>query len=286
MVNYKTRIFFEPETNSLGADVIIYSEEGDKIDTILITSESKYNELHQQIQEIDNKFIDVNELTTILVNVQNELEINATKFAGMDINSFSLVGHTHEDLPPKNHASVNQEYGVASTSEFGHAKLINNLAVSQYNSGEALSAYQGNVLKNLIDTVKSDLMKWEQITLSGHNSIANYCRLYVNKALRLARFTYNRTGVVKGVASTKTNGKNDNPSPYTINGKATTNGIYLHTAGAIPESYSPTIYVATPSYRGDFVLRLISDGSILVHNLNGKSVNGGFEIHANLLYHY
>lgn len=286
MVNYKTRIFFEPETNSLGADVIIYSDEGDKVDTILITSESKYNELYQQIQEIDNRFIDLNELTTILANVQNELEINATKFAGLDITSFSLVGHTHEDLPPKNHASVNQEYGVASTSEYGHAKLINNLAVSQYIRGEALSAYQGSVLKDLIDTVKSDLMKWEKINLSGHNNVANYCNVYVNKALRLARVTYNRTGVVKGVASTKTNGKNDNPSPYTINGKATIDGIYLHTAGAIPENYSPTTYVATPLYRGDIVLRVIGDGSILVHNLNGKSSDGGFTIRANLLYHY
>ena len=286
MVNYKTRIFFEPETNSLGADVIIYSDEGDKIDTILITSESKYNELYQQIQDIDNTFIDLTELTTILANVQNELEVNATKFAGLEIGSFSLVGHTHDDLPPKNHASVNQEYGVASTSEFGHAKLINNLSAGQYSSGEALSAYQGAVLKNLIDTVKSDLMKWEKITLEGHNSVASYCNLYVNKALRLARFTYNRTGVVKGIASTKTNGSNDNPSPYTINGKATIDGIYLHTEGAIPESYSPSTYIATPIYRGDIVLRLISDGSILVHNLNGKSSDGGFTIRANLLYHY
>ncbi|WP_407454420.1 hypothetical protein [Methanobrevibacter sp.] len=181
MVNYKTRIFFEPDTNSLGADVIIYSEEGDKIDTILVTTESKYNELAEQIENIDDTYIDLNELHTILANVQNDLIINATKFQGYDLDQFSLVGHTHNEYAQKNHAASSQTYGVGSASRYGHTKVIDNLTSTQYVAGESLSANQGKVLKNLIDQNNEAIIGDTISTFNNPTTNAGICRITLKK---------------------------------------------------------------------------------------------------------
>lgn len=181
MVNYKTRIFFEPDTNSLGADVIIYSEEGDKIDTILITSESKYNELAEQIENIDERYVDLNELTNLLANVQNELVINATKFQGFDLDHFSVVGHSHSNYAQKSHSSSTTEYGVGSSSQYGHNKVIDNLNSSQFVAGESLSAYQGNVLKNLINQNSAAIIGESFARFNNPTSNAGTCEITLKK---------------------------------------------------------------------------------------------------------
>ena len=44
---------------------------------------------------------------------------------------------------PQNHASTDTKYGVATSGNYGHTKIINNLTTSSYVDGQALSAYQG-----------------------------------------------------------------------------------------------------------------------------------------------
>lgn len=44
---------------------------------------------------------------------------------------------------PQNHASTATTYGVGTSSNYGHTKIINNLTTSSYSDGQALSAYQG-----------------------------------------------------------------------------------------------------------------------------------------------
>ena len=53
---------------------------------------------------------------------------------------------------PTSHASSDSTYGLGSTSNYGHVKTINGLTQSSHSNGTALSAYQGKVLKDLIDT--------------------------------------------------------------------------------------------------------------------------------------
>lgn len=50
------------------------------------------------------------------------------------------------NMPPNSHASSTTTYGVGTTANFGHCKIINDLTHSNYGDGEALSAYQGKVL--------------------------------------------------------------------------------------------------------------------------------------------
>lgn len=55
---------------------------------------------------------------------------------------------------PTNHASygTSYPYGLGSTTNYGHCKTINGLTQSSHSDGTALSAYQGKILKDLIDT--------------------------------------------------------------------------------------------------------------------------------------
>ena len=281
-------MYYEKDNETIGAEVKLYSDTGENIDNILITSESKFRELADKILDIDETYIDKAELISILVNAQSELQINATKLNGYSPNDFARTVHSHDTYAQTNHSSSLTTYGAGTTTNYGHNKIANNLTTTEYRDGEVLSAYQGKVLNDLINSTKAEITKWDKITLSGHNNVADYCTLYVNKALRLARVTYNRANVKKGVASTKnSSNKDNNPSPYWIVGKATVGGIYLHKDGAIPSDYQPSTRVAQPFYRGDFVFRVESDGSIRVHNILGKgSTDSGVDIHQNILYRY
>jgi hypothetical protein len=51
---------------------------------------------------------------------------------------------------PNSHASSATTYGVGTTANYGHCKTINGLTQSSHVNGNALSAYQGKVLKDLI----------------------------------------------------------------------------------------------------------------------------------------
>lgn len=288
MVDYKTRIFYETETGMMGAEVKLYSEEGENIDNIVITSESKLAEIAERVLEMDDTYVDMEELTSVLLNASEQITINATRFQGYVPADFARALHSHSEYAQINHSSPQDVYGKGTPANYGHNKLINNLTSSSYVDGEALAAYQGKVLKDAIDTAVANICKWEKITLSGHNSVASYCNLYVNTSLRLARVTYNRSDVKKGVGSSKdSNNRDKNPSPYWIVGEATNGTIYLHKEGAIPDAYQPSTRVAQPFYRGDFVFRVETDGSICVHNLNGKgSKDSGVNIHQNILYYY
>lgn len=180
MVNYKTRVFFEPDTNSLGADVIIYSETGEVIDTILVTTESKYNELAEQIQGLDDTYINTERLSEILANVQNELEINATKFDGYEINNFAMSNHTHSENAPRRHSSSTTEYGLGTPSVYGHNKVINNLT-STYHEGESLAAAQGKVLKDFIDSTNEAVDGINVAVFNNPTSHATACKIALKK---------------------------------------------------------------------------------------------------------
>lgn len=288
MVDYKTRIFYETETGMMGAEVKLYSEEGENIDNIVITSESKLKEIAERVLEMDDTYIDMSELTTILLNASEQLTINATRFQGYVPADFARALHSHSEYAQINHATPQDVYGKGTPANYGHNKIINNLTSSNYIDGEALAAYQGKVLKDSIDTAVTNICKWERITLSGHDNVASYCELHVNQALRLARLTYARDGVKKGVASSKdSNNRDTNPSPYWVVGAQTVGAIYLHKSGAIPDAYQPTTRVHQSFYRGDFVFHVETNGSISVHNIIGKgSKDTGINIRQNVLYHY
>lgn len=189
MVTYKTRVFCEPEDgDSLGAEVRIYGEEGDVIDTILITTQSQYDQLATQIQNIDNTYIDQQELVTLLSDTENPITVNATSLGGVPAADYARLNHNDLHIgtfAPKNHASTSNGYGLGDGTNYGHTKVVNNLTTASFQSGEALSAAQGKVLNTAINNVKKSLTTWNSQKLG-------YGLLHVNPAIRCCRYKYER----------------------------------------------------------------------------------------------
>lgn len=91
------------------------------------------------------------------------------------------------DKAPKNHASSATTYGVSTTDNYGHTKLVTNLTTSD-GSGLALGAGQGKALKTLIDG-KADashthgyINNGGQITSTGQSKIATGDHLVITEA--------------------------------------------------------------------------------------------------------
>lgn len=55
------------------------------------------------------------------------------------------------------HASTGTGYGVGTTANYGHVKIINALTKSAYANGEVLSAHQGKLLKDMIDRINKSM---------------------------------------------------------------------------------------------------------------------------------
>ena len=62
-----------------------------------------------------------------------------------------LIKTALDGKAPTNHASSNNTYGLGTTSNYGHVKVVNGLTQASHADGTALSAYQGKVLKDAVD---------------------------------------------------------------------------------------------------------------------------------------
>lgn len=75
---------------------------------------------------------------------------------------------------PKNHQSTASTYGLGTTSAYGHVKIVNGLTQSSNQNGLALSAYQGKVLKGLIDELDDEIADLTLGNITGDASSIRY----------------------------------------------------------------------------------------------------------------
>lgn len=75
---------------------------------------------------------------------------------------------------PKSHASTATTYGVGTTSNYGHVKTINGLTKTAYANGEALSAYQGAVLKGMFDKISVPTAITRSANLNNYKTFGLY----------------------------------------------------------------------------------------------------------------
>lgn len=222
MVEFKSKIYYEEDNQVIGAEITVYSEEGDRIDSIKVTNEKDYNSLVNQIETLSEDFVSIDNLQSEI----DKLNIDSNTLNGFSSADFARHDHNHGDIyVPKAHSSI-----IADSSNFGHVKIIDNLTREDLYSGESLSAHQGKVLSDIINNLKKDLTTWKS------RDVGSYGTLKFNTAIRCCRFNYNR--------------KN-----YTVNGDKT-----LHT-GAIPPAYRPTSIVKVPNSK-HIILSVNSAGDI------------------------
>ena len=186
MVNFKVRSFYEKDTGTAGADVIIYDDVGDVVDTLLITTESTYNDLVEQLEGIDEKYLDRTDVLNILQNTSNEIvAINATTLNGLSADFYAKNNHNHDAVyAPLPHVNVQSTEGV-----MGHVKIINNVTRDSFVNGEALAAYQGKLLNDRISSVDAKLGTCNNTDIATYDT--QCLKAYVNPYLRVVYATFN-----------------------------------------------------------------------------------------------
>ena len=97
----------------------------------------------------------------------------------------SLPSHNHDDRyytesevntalsgkAPTSHASTESTYGLGTATIHGHVKIINKLSTSAYAAGEALSAYQGRALRDMIYDKQDKLVSGTNIKTVNNTSL-------------------------------------------------------------------------------------------------------------------
>lgn len=183
MVDFKSKIYYEDNDEIIGAEVTVYSQEGDNIGSIQVTSKQDFDDLKARLDGLDETYVLINGLEAAL----NNITIDAQTLEGYSSTDFARYEHSHaNEYAATNHSSTNNTYGLGDTSKYGHNKIINNLNREIYADGEALSAKQGYDLKNLISSLRNELGTWSS------QKLGNYGTLRINPVLRLAYFTYYR----------------------------------------------------------------------------------------------
>lgn len=157
MVEFKLRCYHNDSNDKIiGAEVVIY-DGTDVVDTITIVDQTKLDELTEKLNNLDDTYIDREELIDILKNTSQDTIINASTFNGLASDKFLKVSDaTTRVFKPAPHASTKNEYGLGSVTEHGHVKTVDNLTRERNVAGEALSAHQGYELNQRLLAQEAD----------------------------------------------------------------------------------------------------------------------------------
>ena len=236
MVEFKTRVYHEENNKIIGAEVVVYSEEGDKIGNIQITSKKDFDDLISRIDGFDDMFVAKSDLQ----NSVNKLTINAATLDGYSSPDFALRNHSHNlEYARTNHADTGNSFGLASNSLFGHVKIINDLNQNSFKEGLALSANQGKVLLDKVNAHAKNNQTWTKV------KEGIYGTLYYNSSIKICFYKYRREDYA---GFNKASNVNAN--------------VKLHAPDTIPAEYQPSSIVSSTVYRPDVIVYINPDGSI------------------------
>lgn len=171
MTDFKVRCYHEDSTgNVIGAEVIIYDKD-DVVDDILLVDKTKFDELSGKLNTLDSTYIDKDELKQYLENSNENNPINATLLNGLASDKFLKKDDINSyQFSPGAHSSNSTVYGVGTTGEYGHVKLVDHCNRDSCKDGEALSSHQGYVLNDKIDAINDSLSATKVETESFHHS--------------------------------------------------------------------------------------------------------------------
>ena len=119
-------------------------------------------------------FYTKSEIDTMLAGKQNTLTFDTTPTASSS-NPVTSDGikTALDDKAPNSHASTASTYGLGSTGNYGHVKVINELTKTEYVDGEALAAYQGAILSGMIAQKQNTLVFDTTPTAGSSNPVTS-----------------------------------------------------------------------------------------------------------------
>lgn len=251
----------------------------DDLDNLEIYKKVASGEMDESSAEYRNmkwsKLHDKGDLKTILENNirltddefnayerDNVTVINASHLSGFNSGDFVKSDQLY-DIVKDNFTEREHKTLQASTSRAGHALIVDNLNESSLSGGRVLSANQGRILNNNINSLENKVNNsWskERVLKQSNNEYITY---KVNTLLRLFVCIFKRTNY-RGLQS--------EIGEHLLYGENT-----------IPEPYQPLGTITTPLHRGDIVLGFDGGGSIWINNLTRQS---SIDINVQVMWHY
>lgn len=267
MVDFKTRIYTESEDDIIGAEVLVYSDNGDRIGSIEIVNAEDLNDLREQLSVIDETYFTESRLNAILANAQETTNINATELSGFassdfakvtQLSNYALSNHTHvktniSDL--YNYSISCSDYNPTIDSEISVTVKVTNQAGNPV-SGQSVSIAKNNVSwKNGVTgsngefTTTYTCSEWGLVTFSANNE---------NIQIKVTGFKQVATTTVSGVTYTcYVNGEGVGRVTVKCSNVSFAPGTSHEATNWIPEAYKP---------KGDcymLVERVITNASIV-----------------------
>lgn len=292
MVDFKTRIYTESEDDIIGAEVLVYSDNGDRIGSIEIVNAEDLNDLREQLSVIDETYFTESRLNAILANAQETTNINATELSGFassdfakvtQLSNYALSNHTHvktniSDL--YNYSISCSDYNPTIDTDISVTVKVTNQAGNPV-SGQSVSIAKNNVSwKNGVTgsngefTTTYTCSEWGLVTFSAKNHILTQVlvkgfkkikehntgryALYVDESTRQARILLH------------------------FNGETITSGTEQYEIpGFVPTEYCPSKNVVAPVDRwNNFDFYMWTGGTIGMMNNTGstKTINSDVQI--------
>lgn len=220
------------------AGITITVSDGSVIESFTVSDANKLNDLIQQIKQFDDKYVDIDELKTVLKNESQKDVINATNLNGLSSDKYAKSSDLDKySTVPTNHSSRTVEYGVGDTNNYGHLKISDNPDKNDANT--ALSTKGAKTIQDKVSELGTASAKNSLRIFIGRNRTDNgeqSSRIFINQGEKIyARVVCNVTGydytkspvflLINGVAYEKSVGNdgksefmtiNLNPGTYTV----------------------------------------------------------------------
>ena len=288
MVDFNTRIFSEDDGKIIGAEITVYSDSGNKLGSISVADAETLEQMQEQLAVIDETYFTEERLATILSNINESQEINATKLAGFLSSDFAKTSQLSNYAPLSHNHSVSQ---ISDLYEYSmHAPKYN------VNSGDTATVVV-RVTKNdqpvvgvTVPVLLNNMVWMSGVTGSNGNFALSYTTTtwgIINFSAGKKNIQVNVTGwkqvqtFMNGGVEALTDGQNL-CMKFHREGNVNYDSHKLYLIGTLNSDYRPSGWVEVIANDYDSqntYIRIESDGKVYAKNLSCTSTSGSCSLY-------
>lgn len=280
MVDFKTRIFTESDNDIIGAEVIVFSDQGTRIGSIEIANAEDLNALREQLEVIDETYFDETRLNAVLANSQESTTINATSISGYSssdlakvsqLSGYALTNHTHVKT------SITDLYNYSISCSNYNPTIDTDISVTVKVTNQA-----GNPVVGHTVSILKNNSSWKSGTTGSNGEFTTTYTCSEWGLITFSANTVNKQILVKGYKTIK----NDSGIRVRVNGDSVecrivissttfTTSFTQFTGQTIPEGYRPNTTITMPSYSNTNLLVAVQpNGNIMRRSMTGSNYTG------------
>lgn len=277
MVDFKTRIFTESDNDIIGAEVIVFSDQGTRIGSIEIANAEDLNALREELEVIDETYFDETRLNAVLANSQESTTINATSISGYSssdlakvsqLSGYALTNHTHVKT------SITDLYNYSISCSNYNPTIDTGISVTVKVTNQA-----GNPVVGHTVSILKNNSSWKSGT-TGSNG--EFTTTYTCSEWGLITFSANNTSIQIRVTGfkvvTETNetyyvGEDIVHLFMHYNGSLTATTSWKDFGRVVGQYSRPSANIPFMEQFGAVILRVKTDGVLQYRSITGSNVS-------------